>query len=512
VKRRSLLLALICLFGAATFASAGPSAPTVEPLAAPSAQENAGAKNVILFIGDGFGAAQMALGVQYARMVEGRELNLDQLMNDGDTGYALAVPYGSPVTDSAAAASQMATGVKVRNETLSLTPSGETTETILEWAEGRGLATGLVTNMRLSHATPAAFAAHQISRYEPEAVILDQMLFEHDIDVLLGGGARALVPAGHRVSEFLPVPAELDGDSNRRDGFDRIAEAEEKGYTIVSDRAALAQASRGAEKLLGLFAASHVPYVVDTRAMGLAGVPSLQDSTTAALEVLARADAGFFLMVEGGRIDYGGHDNDAGTMLHEILDFDDALGAAIAFQDAHPDTLIVVTADHGTGGFSFTYGDMDGRPEEQVLPSGLLYHPDTDYPEKRHLEILGNQSASFVYMLEMAAGSPARLIEVVREHTGLSMTLEEARAALVRDAEGNAWLADFRHFYSDRDSNPACLLGRALARQTFVVWSTGGHTSEPVLTFGRGPGAEGLRGIYENTHLHDVMKAALGGR
>jgi len=496
VRLRSLTF-LICLLGAVTAAS--PQEPT-------------GAKNVILFIGDGFGAGQMVLGVRYARMVEGRELNLEQLMNDGNTGYALAIPYGSPVTDSAAAASQLATGVKARNETLSMNPSGHRTETILEWVEGRGLATGIVTNMRLSHATPAAFASHAISRYEPEPVILDQVLLEHDVDVLLGGGARALVPAGRRVSEFLPgVPAELDGGSNRRDEFDRISEARENGYTIVSDRDALARASRDADKLLGLFAASNLPYVVDTRAMGLDGVPSLKDSTTAALEVLGRSDAGFFLMVEAGRIDYGGHDNDAGAMLGEILDFDAALGAGIAFQRAHPETLIVVTADHGTGGFSFTYGDVGGQPESRVLENGLRYRPHTQYPEERHLELLGNQSASFVYMLEEAAGSPEQLIETVREHTGLSITLEEAREALVRDSEGNAWLEESPHFYDDTASNPACLLARTLARQTFVVWSTGGHTSGPLLTFGRGPGAEGLRGIYDNTHVHDVMKAALGG-
>jgi len=497
MRLRSLMF-LICLLGAVGAASCS--------------QEQSGAKNVILFIGDGLGAGQMALGIRYARLVEGRELNLEQLMNDGNTGYALASAYGSQVTDSAAAASQLATGVEARNETLSLSPSGYETETILEWAEGRGLATGLVTNMRLSHATPAAFATHLISRYEPEPVILDQMLFEHDVDVLLGGGARALVPAGHRVSEFLPqVPAELDGDSNRLDDLDRIREAKEKGYTVVSDRHTLAQASRTAKKLLGLFAASNVPYVVDTRAMGLDGVPSLEDSTTAALEVLARSDAGFFLMVEGGRIDYGGHDNDAGAMLHEILDFDAALGAGIAFQRAHRETLIIVTADHGTGGFSFTYADLEGPPAIQALPSGLSYHPDTSYPGRRHLELLGNQSASFLYMLTKAAGSPESLIEAVREHTGLSITMEEARQALVRDSEGNAWLEESRQFYGDTESNPACLLARALAPQTFVVWSTGGHTSGPVLTFGRGPGAQGLRGIYENTHVHDVMKDALGG-
>jgi len=495
VKLRRLML-LVFLLGA---------------VGAPGAQDG-GARNVILLIGDGLGAGQMGLGIRYARMVDGRALELERLLNDGDSGYVLANPYGSQVTDSAAAASQIATGIKARNETLSVSPSGDRAETILEWAEGRGLATGLVTNMRLSHATPAAFATHAISRYEPEPVLLDQMLFEHDVDVLIGGGARALVPAGHRVSEFLPgVAAELDGDSRRVDDLDRIAEAEENGYTVVSDRRALAEAARTAGKLLGLFAASNLPYVVDTRAMGLDGVPRLQDSTAAALEVLARSPAGFFLMVEGGRIDYGGHDNDAGAMLHEILDFDAAVGVAVDFQRAHPETLLVVTADHGTGGFTFTYQEIDGRPAAQVLPSGQSYRPESRYPDKRHLELLGNQSASFVYMLEQAAGSPERLVDTVREHTGLSLTMDEARRALVRDAQGNAWLEESPHFYTDTESNPACLLGRVLGRQTFVAWSTGGHTSGPLLAVGRGPGAEALRGIYENTHVHEVMKEALGG-
>ncbi len=499
MKLRSLMF-LICLSCAVT-------------LACTQAQEPTGAKNVILFVGDGLGAEQMALGIRYARMVEGRELNMEQLMSDGNTGYSLADPYESPVTDSAAAASQLATGIKARNETLGVDPSGDRTETILEWAEGRGLATGLVTNMRLSHATAAAFAAHELSRYVPESVILDQMLFEHDVDVLLGGGARALVPAGHRVSEFLPgIPEELDGNSRRDDDLDRISEAKGQGYTVVSDRHALAQASRSANKLLGLFAASHVPYVIDARTMGLDSAPSLEESTDAALEVLARSEGGFFLMVEGGRIDYGGHDNDAGTMLHEILDFDAAVGAGIAFQRVHPETLVIVTADHGTGGFSITYVETDGPPEPQVLPSGLTYQLDTRYPDKRDLEVLGNQTASFQYILAKAEGSPERLVEAVLEHTGLSMTMEEAQEALVRDSEGNAWPEESPRFYGDLGSNPACLLSRTLARHTFFVWSTGGHTSGPLLTFGRGPGAEGLRGVYVNTHVHDVIMDAVGER
>ena len=474
------------------------------------ARETPHAKNVILLIGDGLGAAQIAFGIHYANMVEGRKLYLESLMNDGNTGYSMPTPYLSTVIDSAAAASQMATGRKSRNETLGLSSDGYVVETILEASKRRGLATGLVSNMRLSHATPAAFAAHQVSRYGPESEILDDVLTGYDVDVLLGGGARALVPSGRRVSEFLPgIVDELDGGSNRQDEVNRIAEAKAKGYVVVSDRTGLAEASPKADKLLGLFAASHLPYVVDTRAMGLESVPSLKDMVSAALDVLSRAGTGFFLMVEGGRIDYAGHDNDAGTMLHGIIDFDEALGAVLDFQSRHPDTLVIVTADHGTGGFSFTYADFNSRPAGLELPSGLGYAPRHRYPDRKQLVALGRQSGSYSYILDRAKGSPEGLVEAVRTHTGFEMTIQEAKEALVRDADGNAWVEDFRHFYGDQTSNPACLLGRRLSRHTFVAWATGNHTMEPVLTFGRGPGAEMLRGVYENTHVYAVAMKAL---
>lgn len=467
-------------------------------------------RNVVLFIGDGFGAAHVALGLSYARMVEGRELAIEGLMEDGNTGYALPIPEGSIVIDSAAGATQMATGEKVLNETMGMGADGYPVPTILEWAAARGLKTGLVSTMRLSHATPAAFASHQVSRYRPESDIFDEILTGHEIDVLLGGGARALVPKGRRVSELLPgIEESLDGVSNREDDRDRLAEARERGYTLVAERRELARASPGASKLLGLFSASHLPYVVDRRYRGLDAVPSLPEMTKAALEVLARSSSGFFLMVEGGNIDYAGHDNDAGSMLQEILEFDAAIQAGVDFQTKRPETLVIVTADHSTGGFSFSYED-GGPPVVVQLASGLEYRTDHQYPGVDALATLGRQRASYDTILEESGSSPDRLVEAVKRLSGLTLTLEEARAALVRDSQGRAWPIDFRPFYGDDESNPSCLLARALARKTYVAWSTGGHTIDPVLTFGRGPGADRLRGVYPDTFLYTVIKDALG--
>ncbi len=469
----------------------------------------AGTRNVILFVGDGLGAAETSLGIQYARHVEKRELNIESLMRDGNTGYSLPLPFDSIVTDSAAAATQLATGQAVRNETLGLDPDGYPIETIVEWAHERGLGTGLVTNMRINHATPSAFAVHQGSRYASEQTLMDDLLQEGDVDVLLGGGARTLVPVGTLASEAFPgIPGELDGESNREDELNWAEELAGQGYVIVSDAPSLLEAASHATKLLGMFSADHLPYVLDRRQMNLSSVPTLAEMTSAALDVLSRNDEGFFMLVEGGRIDWAAHANDAGSMLHEILDFDEAVGKGLEFQRNHPDTLVLVTGDHGTGGFSFSDGDL-GPAAELPLDSGIVYQPSRQYPPMDQLEILFRQNAPYPYILQQAGTDPEKLVELVLAHTGLEMTMDEAREALVRDEQGIARTKDFRPFYSDPDDSAAALIGRALSRHTYVVWSTGGHTSALVPTYGRGPGAEKLRGIYMNTHIYSVMREAL---
>jgi len=472
-------------------------------------QPRAGARNVILFVGDGFGATQMSLAVQYARLVEQRELNIESIMLDGNTGYSLTLPFENVVIDSAASAAQLATGQPVRNDMLSLNSDGYPIETILEWAHERGLGTGLVSNMRITHATPAAFAVHQSSRYNNEQALMDDLLYEGDVDVILGGGARALVPAGSWVSATLPgIPEDLDGESHREDTLNRVEELANQGYAVVSDAQSLRDAAIHSNKLLGMFSASHLPYVIDRRHMNVSNVPTLAEMASAALDVLSRREKGFFLLVEGGRIDYGGHANDAGAMLHEILDFDEAVGRALEFQKSHPNTLVLVTGDHGTGGFSLTDADFGPIPDVP-LDSGMIYQPDYGYPSKDHLEILFRQSASYSFILEQAGMDPERLVDLVLAHTGIEMTMDEAKEALVRDEQGFAGSKDDRRFFADVDDSASAALGRALSRHTFVVWSTGEHTSDPVPTYGRGPGAEKLRGIYPNTHIYSVMRETL---
>jgi alkaline phosphatase len=335
------------------------------------------------------------------------------------------------------------------------------------------------------------------------------MLRSNDIKVLLGGGARALVPQGKNVTEFLPgIPAELDGPSRRKDDVSLIEEARQRGYAIADDRESLDEAKSQSDKVFGLFATSHLPYEIDRSNGDFDRVPSLEMLTKSALDVLERNERGFLLLVEGGRIDHAGHDNDAGTMLREILAFDKALDVGLRFQKEHPETLVIVTADHATGGFAFTYS---WRPEplEVALPSGKSYLRRWYYPGKNELEILGRQTASYETILDEAGTDVDLLMEEVERRTGLVLTRAEAEQTLSRDAQGHAVPRDFSEFYADYESAPQAMLGRALARQTSVVWSSGGHTSDPVITLGIGPGSEGLKGVYLNTRIYEVIRNAL---
>jgi len=170
-----------------------------------------------------------------------------------------------------------------------------------------------------------------------------------------------------------------------------------------------------------------------------------------------------------------------------------------------------VTGDHGTGGFSFTDAAF-GLPADLPLDSGMVYQPEWGYPTKKHLELLGRQSASYTYILQQAGMDPEKLIELIRVHTGIEMTTDEAIKALVRGDDGLPGTKAFRRYHDGPEDTASALLGLALAEHSFVVWSTGEHTSDPVPTYGRGPGAEKLRGIYPITHIYSVMRETLERR
>ncbi len=287
-----------------------------------SAQAGQAPRNVILMIGDGMGLAQVAMA--RLSLDSGKALKMDSMRAGG---MAKTQSANALVTDSAAAGTALATGFKTNNGMISMLPDGTRVETILEAAQKLGKAAGLVTTTTITHATPATFGSHVSSRGS-EADIAPQYI-ESKIDVLMGGG-----------KEFF-IPKSVTG-SRRADDKDLLSDARKLGYQVLESREQLAEST--STKLLGLFQMDALTTNPPE--------PTLAQMTTKAIDTLSKDPQGFFLMVEGGQIDWQCHANNARGAIKQTLDFDAAVGEALKFDSTRKDTLVIVTADHETGGLT----------------------------------------------------------------------------------------------------------------------------------------------------------------
>ena len=269
------------------------------------------AKNIVLFIGDGMGPNQVAL----AKLSTGGPSHRLSFENFPITGIVYNHSAKSIYTDSAAAATTWATGVQTTNGYLSVDPDKKLLPTITELLSTKGYLSGLVATSSITHATPAAFYAHIKSRYKEKAIA--KMLLESDVSIALGGG-----------SEF----------------FD-LTSVNESLHVVLDKESLNSKTLTSHERVLGLFAEDGL----DRRL----APPTQLEMTKIALSFLEKKSddcTGFFLMSEGSQIDWGGHDNNVKYMLAEFTDFDQSVQAATDFALKHKDTLVLVTADHATGG------------------------------------------------------------------------------------------------------------------------------------------------------------------
>jgi len=297
-------------------------------------------KNVILCIGDGMGASQIAL----ASTKVGGKLHLGRMPV---TGLVQTRSANSRVTDSAAAATALATGVKTKNGMIGVAPNGQAYRSILELAKAAGMATGLVATSTITHATPASFGAHVKSRSSENAIA--EQLLANRVNVLLGGGRKFFLPRSSR-------------NSARKDNRDLIAEAGQAGYTYVASEQELRSTS--SPRVLGLFHLEALATVPPEPSLGTLASEAIRLLRQAS-QATSTGNSGFFLMVEGSQIDSACHNNDARRAIRQTLLFDQAVQAVIDFalQDGH--TLVIVTADHETGGLSLSDAG-ERNPETRV--------------------------------------------------------------------------------------------------------------------------------------------------
>jgi alkaline phosphatase len=431
-------------------------------------------KNIVIVFADGTAATQWNFGSYSSRLLRGQPFaTTDVVFREGVLGLMSTHPHGPYVTDSAAAASAMSTGHKVINGAISITPDGKPQRTLLQAAKAAGKRLGLVTTAQIYDATPAAFSINIKSRRDYQSIVAAYL--ELEPDVLLGGGADF----------FLPPPA-----GKRKDGRDLIAAFQAKGHQVVRTPAALNAAS-GA-RLLGLFADEEMAFEIDRDP---AAQPSTAEMMAAALKALSQQNTnGFFLLVENENTDTASHMSDAAALMRALWAVDDAVKVALEYQRSHPDTLVIVTGDHETGGFSPTYALKDLKT---LSSSNRLYAGE---PELRLLE-----------------GVRTSLREA-RDKLGKKPAAAALDQLIATDFPGFQLDADLRQLILERKPLerslsyvPQSTLGRMVARQTGIYWGTSGHTPEPVAVGAIGPGAERFRGYQDNTdfgkHLHGFLQS-----
>lgn len=275
-------------------------------------------KNVILLIGDGMGIAQIYAGM----VVKNNKLEIERCTHSGFSKTYSATNF---TTDSGAGGTALACGVKTKNGMIGMTPDSIPVQSILHLAADKKLSTGVVVACAVTHATPASFVAHQVDRNMYEEIAADYL--KTNIDVFIGGGKNHF--------------------DKRKDQRNLITELEAKNYKMAYTLDEVKLVKTG--KLAGLLYDEHNPEMPKRGDM-------LPDATMAAIDILDTNKKGFFLMVEGSQIDWASHSNDGKQVVKEMLDFDKTIGKVLDFAQKDGNTLVVITADHETGGMTILNG------------------------------------------------------------------------------------------------------------------------------------------------------------
>lgn len=403
-------------------------------------------KNVIVLIGDGMGPSYMT---SYRYFKDNpKTKSMDPIAFDP---YLVGMQTTYPedehenIADSAATATAMSAGIKTYNNAIAVDNDHTEVKTILEEAKSIGKSTGLVATSEITHATPAAFGAHDVSRKNMNAIADDYynelINGKHKMDVLLGGGQKNFVRSDRNLVE----------------------EFKKDGYSYVTNRNELKKDRN--TQVLGLFAPGGMDKMIDRNTK----TPSLSEMTESAIQRLSKNKKGFFLMVEGSQIDWAGHDNDIVAAMSEMEDFEKAFETAINFAKKDKNTLVVTTADHSTGGLS-----VGANGEYNFLPESLRAAKRT--PDYMAAQIVAGKSVE----------------ETLSSYIDFKLMPEE-----IQSVKSTAKLKS-----NDEIDNAIEAIFNA---RSFTGWTTDGHTGEEVPVYAYGPGKDKFAGLIDNTQLADEI-------
>ncbi|KAJ2723051.1 vacuolar alkaline phosphatase [Coemansia sp. Benny D115] len=443
-------------------------------------------RNVILMISDGFGPASETMARNFVQHTKNLPVGYQSPLDEILVGSSRTRSSDSLVTDSAAGATAFSCRLKTYNGAISVTDDKTPCGTVMEAAKlQRGMATGLVATSRITHATPAAFSAHTLSR-NMEDLIAEYQIGNYSlgpvVDLMFGGGRCFFMPNSQPDA------------SCRLDARNLWAEAKAAGFHTLSSRAefdALDPHDPALLPLLGALAPSHMSYEIDRDPKAQ---PSLAEMADKALAILSSAtrnkNAGFFLMIEGSRIDMAAHTNDPAAHLRDIVAYWDAISVARKFVDDHPDTVLISVSDHETGGFSVA---------KQLTPEypDYLWRPEVLAPVRHSIEYIAQQL--------LAQGDA-------------SASTQDTKYAFVRDTVFPDWLGtkDATHeeimaVALETDSvRLRQLLSTAISDRAQIGWATHGHSAVDVNLYAYGKDARLLRGNHENTEIGQFIVDFLG--
>lgn len=410
-------------------------------------------KNIIFMVGDGMGPSYQTAYRYFADNPDTEEME-ETAFDDYFVGSqrTYSADKEENVTDSAAAGTAISSGHKTYNGAIGVDANQKKVETVLERAKSIGKSTGLVTTAELTDATPAAYAAHVTDRDKKNEIaqqFYDERIEDaHKVDVLLGGGAKY----------FGKENGNLD------------KQFEKDGYDVVTNKEGLTESD--SDQVLGLFADENMPLQIDAPDDD----PSLADMQKSALDRLSKDEDGFFLMVEGASIDKQGHTHDVTGVMSEMKGFEKAFEDAMAYAESNPDTLVVATADHSTGGLSV------GKDGEYAWDA----------------EPIRNMKHSAQWMTEQIASGES-IDDTIQAGYGFEVD-KKAMKKIKQEADQLAKLNKKKdeEKYEKQYQALQDAIQQPINDASKTGWTSSGHTGVDTNTYAYGPGSEAFRGNMNN--------------
>lgn len=488
MKKKIISLALLItllLSYSVTHAYQAPNKATVGSVATTTQKQP---KYIFYFIGDGMGTSQRQITEYYLQETTGDATKKLLLNTFPHSAINTTHSMNTLITDSAAAGTALATGYKTDNGVISKDPQGNDLKTLVEAAEEIGMATGLASTTRITHATPAVFASHNESRGNENEIAAD--FLDSGVDYIVGGGVRHFLPEGWKDNQTDAFGKTIK--SKRKDNRNLLAEFRQAGYTVRYGMKGAEEfrkeTFKAGDQYLGLFTYSHLPYTLDDMHNDSYNAPTLAEMTSKGIELLSKDKDGFFFMIEGGRIDHACHPNDTPAAIMDTLAFDDAVKEAYDFYLKHPDeTLILVLGDHETGGLGM------GVNTDYFLSLSELTKA------KMSIEVLQGQYD----------GDRAAFYAFIEENFGLTELSKEEKNLFEKSMD----MVDegtFTYNNKYKYDETAMAVTHILSERAGVYWTSYAHTATQIPMSAIGVGAEQYSGFMDNTTIANLTAELVG--